>query len=58
MVNANRIKKIPGVAGIDISRASWTMVVRVKGRKPEEVLREIREIGLEISEYRILRGKK
>lgn len=58
IANLDKIKKIEGVKNIH-SRGlvGWTAMVEADGRDPEEIVKEIQEKGIELLNYRILRGK-
>ena len=57
VVNVNKIQKISGVTKINMSVVGWTMMVEADGRDPEEIVKEIQEKGINLLNYRILRGR-
>ena len=57
VINVNKIQKIPGVTKINMNVVGWTMMVEADGRDPEEIVKEMQEKGIELLNYRVLRGK-
>lgn len=56
IINIDKIEKIPGVIGIEWNTIGWTMMVESDGRRPEEVLEDIKKI-VPVEEHKILHGK-